>query len=107
GTALPDLYLLWPGEVKGDPALGARDPALAQEVTAQRYDVVEEGRLPLRARHLTGEAGAAAREPVPGGAPYVTFVQTGGALGLSPPAPWVRIPFSPPLSDPDGIVAPS
>jgi hypothetical protein len=104
GTALPDLYLLWPGEVKGDPALGARDPALAQEVTAQRYDVVEEGRLPLRARHLTGEAGAAAREPVPGGAPYVTFVQTGGALGLSPPATWIRIPASPRLTDPDWIM---
>ena len=104
GAEVPDLYLLWPGEVKGDPALGPRDPALAQEVAALRFDVVEEGRLPLRARHLTGEGGAAAREPVKGGAPYVTFVQTGGALGLSAPATWIRIPASPRLSDPEWIM---
>lgn len=103
GAPVPDLYLLWPGEVKGDPALGPLDAALAQEVTALRFDVVEEGRLPLRARHLTGE-GAAAREPVKGGAPYVTFVQTGGALGLSAPATWIRIPASPRLSDPEWIM---
>ena len=104
GAAVSDLYLLWPGEVKGDPALGARDPALAQAVTALRFDVVEEGRLPLRARQVSGEGGAAAREPVPGGAPYVTFVQTGGALGLSAPATWIRIPASPRLADADWLM---
>ena len=104
GAAVPDLYLLWPGEVKGDPALGPRDPALAEEVTALRFDVIEEGRLPLRGRRLSGESGAAGREPVPGGAPYVTFVQTGGALGLSAPATWIRIPASPRLTDADWIM---
>lgn len=104
GVAVSDLYFLWPGEVQGDPALGGPDPALAQEATALRFDVVEEGRLPLRARRLSGEGGAAAREPVPGGAPYVTFVQTGGALGLSAPATWIRIPASPRLTDPDWIM---
>jgi hypothetical protein len=104
GAAVSDLYLLWPGDVKGDPALGARDPALAQAVTALRFDVVEEGRLPLRARQVSGEGGAGAREPVPGGAPYVTFVQTGGALGLSAPATWIRIPASPRLTDADWIM---
>ena len=104
GATVPDLFLLWPGEVKGDSALGARDPALAQEVTALRFDVIEEGRLPLRARRLTGEGGAAAREPVPGGAPYVTFVQTGGAQELSAPATWIRIPASPRLADADWIM---
>ena len=104
GAAVSDLYLLWPGEVKGDPALGARDPVLAQAVTALRFDVVEEGRLPLRARQVSGEGDAAAREPVPGGAPYVTFVQTGGALGLSAPATWIRIPASPRLTDADWIM---
>ena len=104
GAAVSDLFLLWPGEVKGDPALGPRDPALAEEVTALRFDVVEEGRLPLRARQLSGEGGAAGREPVPGGAPYVTFVQTGGALGLSAPATWIRIPASPRLTDADWIM---
>ena len=104
GAAVPTLYLLWPGEVKGDPALGPRDPALAEEVTALRFDVIEEGRLPLRGRRLSGESGAAGREPVPGGAPYVTFVQTGGALGLSAPATWIRIPASPRLTDADWIM---
>jgi hypothetical protein len=105
GAEIPELYLLWPGEVKGDPALGARDPALAREVTALHFDVVDEGRLPLRARHLGGDGGAAAREPVPGGAPYVTFVQTGGTLGLSAPATWIRIPASPRLADAEWVMA--
>jgi hypothetical protein len=104
GAAVSDLFLLWPGEVKGDPALGPRDPALAEEVTALRFDVIEEGRLPLRGRRLSGESGAAGREPVPGGAPYVTFVQTGGAVGLSAPATWIRIPASPRLTDADWIM---
>jgi hypothetical protein len=104
GAKVPDLYLLWPGEVKGDPALGGHDPALAQQVTALRYDVVDEGRLPFRARRLGGEAGPAGREPVPGGAPYVTFVQTGGALGLSAPATWIRIPATPRLADAEWIM---
>jgi hypothetical protein len=104
GAAVPGLYLLWPGEVKGDPALGPREPALAQQVTQLRYEVVDEGRLPMRARRLGGESGSAEREPIPGGAPYVTFVQTGGALGLSAPATWIRLPATPRLTDPDWIV---
>jgi hypothetical protein len=104
GAALPGLYLLWPGEVKGDPALGPGDPTLAPEVTRLRYDVVDEGRLPMRARRLGGESGSAEREPIAGGAPYVTFVQTGGALGLSAPATWIRLPATPRLTDPDWIV---
>lgn len=103
GATVPDLYLLWPGEVKGDPSLGTRDPALAEQVTALRYDVVDEGRLPLRARRLAGPAGPAGREPVRGGAPYVTFVQTGGDLGLSAPATWIRIPSTSRLADPEWI----
>ena len=104
GVKVPDLYLLWPGDVKGDPTLGARDPALAQHVTALHYDVVDEGRLPLRARRLTGEGATEGREPVSGGAPYVTFVQTGGTQGLSAPATWIRIPSWPRLADPEWIV---
>jgi len=104
GAKVPDLYLLWPGEVKGDPTLGAREPALAEEVTALRYDVIDEGRLVLRARRLSGEGPNQGREPVKSGAPYVTFVQTGGTQGLSAPATWIRIPAWPRLTDPDWIV---
>jgi hypothetical protein len=104
GVKVPDLYLLWPGDVKGDPALGDRDAALAQHATGLRFEVIDEGRLPYRARRVDGAAAAAAREIVPGGAPYVTFVQTGGELGLSAPATWIRIPASPRLADPDWIM---
>src|SRR5262249_19091859 len=82
GATVPDVYLLWPGEVKGDPALGARDLALAEQVTTLHYDMIDEGRLVLRARRLSGEGPNQGREPVKGGAPYVTFVQTGGTQGL-------------------------
>src|SRR5262245_30039639 len=103
GAPVPDIYLLWPGEVKGDPKPGPRDAALAEHVTALGYDVIDEGRLLLRARRLSSEA-ASVREPIAGGAPYVTFVQTGGALGLSAPATWIRLPSTPRLSDPDWMV---
>jgi hypothetical protein len=103
GATVPDLYLLWPGEVKGDPSLGAPQPDLAEQVTALRYEVIDEGRLVLRARNLTAGGGPGAREPVPGGAPYVTFVQTGGAVGLSAPGTWIRIPSTPRLADPGWI----
>jgi len=98
-----DLYLLWPGEVVGDSRLSARDPALARYVEAAGFDVIGEGRLPLRAQRLAADAGLAV-ETVAGGAPYVTFVQSGGALGLSPPATWIRIPSTPRLTDPGWLM---
>lgn len=102
-TRVPDLYLLWPGDVKGDPTLGARDAGLAQKVAALGFEVVDEGRLPYRARRIGGAGDPAAREPVPGGAPFVTFVQTGGEAGLSAPATWIRIPATRRLTDPDWL----
>jgi hypothetical protein len=84
-TRVPDLYLLWPGDVKGDPTLGPRDVALAQKVTALGFEVVDEGRLPYRARRIGGAGDPTAREPVPGGAPFVTFADR-GELGPSAPA---------------------
>jgi hypothetical protein len=97
-----DLFLLWPGEVAGRPDLGPRDPALARAVEARGFDVVGEGRLALLVQGLGAGSGTAV--PVPGGAPFVTFVQSGGAFGLSPPATWVRIPWTPRLVDPLWLV---
>src|SRR5262245_59488294 len=54
GARVPDIYLLIPGEVNGNPALGPRDANLAREVTDLDFDVIAEGRLTLRARHLNG-----------------------------------------------------
>ena len=99
GAAPQDLYLLWPGEVSADGRGEPRDPALARYLEERGFDVIAEGRLPLFAQNIREADGAARAEPVAGGAPYVTFVQYSGALGLSPPATWIRIPWSPKLVD--------
>ena len=87
-----DLYLLWPGEVVAtETAKTGID--LPADVAAQ-MSVIAEGRLPLRAqRHYeTAEA-----ETIATGAPFITVVRTGGPLGLSPAATYIRIPWSPQL----------
>jgi hypothetical protein len=90
-----DLYLLWPGEVvnTGDGDGGIElPPDVAAQVT-----VIARGRLPLRARrHYESSADA---EPLAPGAPYVSVVRTGGPLGRSPAATYVRIPWNPWLAN--------
>ena len=93
--AAQDLYLLWPGEVVGDSTPGTADPTLARYVEAQGFDIIGEGRAPLLGESLAHGTAAAA----PAAAPYVVFVQTGGPQGLSPPATFVRIPWTPRLAD--------
>jgi hypothetical protein len=97
GDIEQDLYLLWPGAVAPDPTAGPPDPALARAVEQQGFAVIEEGRLSLSARNLyqRGPDGRSLREPIAGGAPFVTFVREGGGLGISSPATYVRIPWSP------------
>lgn len=90
-----DLFFLWPGEVETPGRREPADVALTRAVEAQGLDVVDEGRLPLLAqRHYEIDTDA---EPIPGGAPYVTFVGTGGPLGITAPATYVRIPWNPKL----------
>ncbi len=92
-----DVFLLWPGEVAAPVHVGPPDPALARVVEANGLDVVGEGRLPLLTqRHYEVDTDA---QSVPGGAPYVTFVGTGGPLGLTGPATYVRIPWNPKLAN--------
>ena len=99
-----DLYLLWPGSVTGDASAGPSDPALARYVEARGLVVVAEGRLALFARDLYQVGKDRPREPVEGGAPFVTFVRTGGALGLSAPATYIRIPWTPKLVNPTWLM---
>jgi hypothetical protein len=94
-----DLYLLWPGSVAGALTGAAADPELARYVEARGFTVVEEGRLPLLARDLSQAGRGRPPDPVPGGAPFVTFVRQGGALGLTAPVTYVRIPWRPRLAD--------
>ncbi|HEX9822437.1 MAG TPA: hypothetical protein VGD07_22795 [Methylomirabilota bacterium] len=92
-----DLFLVWPSGVVADLAAGPADPGLERYLTERGFTVVDSGRLELSARNLyAGEDGERApAEPVPGGAPFATFVREGGALGLSAPATWVRLPWNP------------
>jgi hypothetical protein len=99
-----DLFLLWPGAVVGDPAQGPPEPALSRFVEKQGFAVVDEGRLPLFAQHLyqvtgEGEMGSGRTIRVAGGASYVTFVRPSAELGLSAPATWVRIPWTPQVAN--------
>ena len=89
-----DIYLLWPGEIRNDAPTQKPDAALARYVTDRGFDVIGEGRAGLLARGLADGA----TEVQAAGAPFVTFVQT-GALGLSPPATFIRIPWTPRLAD--------
>jgi hypothetical protein len=89
-----DLYLLWPGEVVGMDGGGGIElpPDVAAQVT-----VVGRGRLRLQAqRHYEAPADT---EVMPTGAPFVSVVRTGGPLGLSLAATYVRIPWSPRLAN--------
>ncbi|HSF06318.1 MAG TPA: hypothetical protein VLG10_11065 [Methylomirabilota bacterium] len=95
-----DLFLLWPGAVGGDGQLGPPEPPLAGFVQTHGFAVVDEGRLALFAQPLyqvTGEGEMSAGPAIlaAGGAPYVTFVRASGPLGLSAPATWIRIPWTP------------
>jgi hypothetical protein len=93
-----DLYLLWPGELEPAPTLGGADAALARYVEERGFSVVGDGRVALSAQRLT-EDGQAPAEIQPGGAPFVVFVLRDHALGLSPPATLVRIPWTSRLTD--------
>ncbi|HUM18314.1 MAG TPA: hypothetical protein VL086_21665 [Candidatus Nitrosotalea sp.] len=95
GDAAQDLYLLWPGEVVNDSPERKPDAALLRYVTDQGFDVIGEGWVGLAARNLSDDGRL---EPLAPGASFVTFVQT-GALGLSPPATFIRIPWTPRLVD--------
>lgn len=93
------LYLLWPGAVVGEADAGRPDPALARYVEARGFTVIDEGRLALHARNVAQVGRRGPPEPIPGGAPFVTFVREGGALGLTAPATWIHLPWTPRFTD--------
>ena len=81
-----DLFLLWPGEAIADPKAGAPEPALARYVEQRGFTVIGEGRLALSSQSLFQMDSNEAPSPIPGGAPFVTLVRQGGALGLTSPS---------------------
>lgn len=85
-----DIYLLWPGEVVAEGAAGG-GVELPADVAAQ-VTVIARGRLRLQAqRHYEAPVDT---EVVATGAPFVTVARTGGPLGVSPAATYVRIPWN-------------
>jgi hypothetical protein len=101
-----DLFLLWPSVVLPAPGLGPPDPALTKYLEERGLTAIEDGRLQYSARNLYNRGGGRSEpEPVPGGAPFVTYVRQSGALGLSAPATYVRIPWNPKLVNPVWIMS--
>jgi hypothetical protein len=90
-----DLYLLWPDDVGTLTVEGPPDAALLRYVEERGYSVTREGRLPLHAQRLYGMTEETPPEPIPGGAPFVSFVRQGGPLGLTSPISYIRIPWTP------------
>ena len=93
-----DIMLLWPSAVLGDAKLGPPAPELVKFVEARGLDAIDSGRVTYSARNLYGGAGGGARqwEPIAGGAPFVSFVRSGG-MGITSPATLIRIPWDPRL----------
>lgn len=98
-----DLVLLWPSHVLPVASLGPADPAVVRFVEQRGYANIEDGRLELTARKLA-TTGDRTQETIPGGAPFVSFVRQGGALGLTAPSTYVRIPWTPRMADPGWLM---
>ena len=94
-----DLYLLWPGPVAGALAGAAPDAGLSAYIKDRGFVAIAEGRLPLFAESLYRVGDDVPPQPIAGGAPFVTFIQEGGPLGLTSPATYVRIPWTPMLAN--------
>jgi hypothetical protein len=90
-----DLFLLWPGEIVADARVGPPDPPLARYVEQRGFTVIAEGRAALFSQSLYQLDSSEPPAPIAGGAPFVTFVRQGGALGLTSPVSYVRIPWTP------------
>ena len=90
-----DMLLLWPSALVGDPKLGGTEPELEKLVQDRGLDPIDSGRVSFAARNLYG-GGERRWELIGKGAPFVTFVRSGG-MGLSSPASLIRIPWDPRL----------
>jgi hypothetical protein len=93
------IYLLWPGEVVPDPQAGKSDPELNKYVEDRGFTVIEDGRVALLARSAYQLETDAPPERFPTGAAVVTFVRQGGALGMTTPASYIRVPWHPKMTN--------
>ena len=93
------IDLLWPGEILPDPAAGPADPELGRYLEQRGFTVIGDGRVQLLARSAYELETDVQPERIDGGAAFVTFVRQGGALGLTPAASYVRVPWHPKMTN--------
>jgi hypothetical protein len=94
-----DLFLLWPAEVAEATAPGAADPALARGLGG-KFVVQNSGRLQLRSRDRTLVGTGQLGEVLPQVASYVTVIRAGSLAGQVSPVSYIKIPWTPRLTDP-------
>jgi hypothetical protein len=92
-----DLTLLWPGglvhEGQSEP-----DARLAKYVTERGFKVVDGGRVEMFAIDQFGPPGRR-RQPIQGGATFVSYVRESETLGPSAPGTLIRIPWDPRIAN--------
>ena len=99
GAMEQDLFLLWPAEVAEATAPGPADPVLARGLSGQ-FVVQNSGRLQLRSRDRTLVGTGQLGEILPQVASYVTVTRTGPLAGQVSPVSYIKIPWTPRLTDP-------
>lgn len=95
-----DLYLLWPAELAEATAPGPAEPELRRFVGERGFEVVSDGRLTIRARDRAVLGTAAEGDPIAVAASYVTFYKRGTNPAQSGLGTFVKIPWTPLLTDP-------
>ena len=92
-----DLTLLWPGGLVHE---GQREPdaRLAKYVTERGFKVVDGGRVEMFAIDQFGPPGRR-RQPIQGGATFVSYVRESETLGPSAPGTLIRIPWDPRIAN--------
>jgi hypothetical protein len=88
-----DVTLLWPGGIVHD-GKSEPDARLAKYVTERGFKVVDGGRVEMFAIDQFGPPGRR-RQPIQGGATFVSYVRESETLGPSAPATLIRIPWDP------------
>ena len=99
GAMEQDLFLLWPAEVAEATAPGPADPALARGLGG-KFVVQNSGRLQLRSRDRTLVGTGQLGEVLPQVASYVTVIRAGSLAGQVSPVSYIKIPWTPRLTDP-------
>jgi hypothetical protein len=92
-----DLTLLWPGGLVHD-GPSEPDARLAKYVTERGFKVVDGGHVEMFAIDQFGPPGRR-RQPIQGGATFVSYVRESETLGPSAPGTLIRIPWDPRIAN--------